>query len=65
MPPERVAVVSGPNLAQEIAERQPAATVVACTDERVAARLQEACHAALVPPVHQHRRGRRASSAAR
>ncbi len=42
--PERVAVVSGPNLAGEIANRQPAATVVACTDEAVAKRLQQACH---------------------
>jgi glycerol-3-phosphate dehydrogenase (NAD(P)+) len=30
--PGRVAVVSGPNLAREIAWEQPAATVVACTD---------------------------------
>ncbi|GAA1267525.1 NAD(P)H-dependent glycerol-3-phosphate dehydrogenase [Kitasatospora nipponensis] len=42
--PERVAVVSGPNLALEIANRQPAATVVACADEAVAQRLQRACH---------------------
>ncbi|MDH6129661.1 NAD(P)H-dependent glycerol-3-phosphate dehydrogenase [Kitasatospora sp. GP82] len=42
--PERVAVVSGPNLAGEIANRQPAACVVACTDEVVAKRLQAACH---------------------
>ncbi|GHH76855.1 NAD(P)H-dependent glycerol-3-phosphate dehydrogenase [Kitasatospora indigofera] len=42
--PERVAVVSGPNLAREIANRQPAATVVACSDEVVAKRLQTACH---------------------
>ncbi|GAA0693720.1 NAD(P)H-dependent glycerol-3-phosphate dehydrogenase [Kitasatospora atroaurantiaca] len=42
--PERVAVVSGPNLAPEIANRQPAASVVACTDELVAKRLQKACH---------------------
>ncbi|WP_336206025.1 NAD(P)H-dependent glycerol-3-phosphate dehydrogenase [Nonomuraea sp. LPB2021202275-12-8] len=47
VPQERVAVVSGPNLAKEIAQRQPAAAVVACTDEGVAARLQEACH---LPP---------------
>ncbi|WP_157250894.1 NAD(P)H-dependent glycerol-3-phosphate dehydrogenase [Nonomuraea typhae] len=47
VPEERVAVVSGPNLAKEIAQRQPAATVVACTDEAVAKRLQEACH---LPP---------------
>lgn len=42
--PERVAVVSGPNLAPEIANRQPAASVVACVDELVAKRLQKACH---------------------
>ncbi|WP_030275723.1 NAD(P)H-dependent glycerol-3-phosphate dehydrogenase [Streptomyces sp. NRRL B-24484] len=42
--PERVAVVSGPNLAMEIARRQPAASVVACTDEAVAQRFQKACH---------------------
>ena len=42
--PERVAVVTGPNLAGEIARRQPAASVVACVDEEVAARIQAACH---------------------
>lgn len=42
--PERVAVLSGPNLALEIAARQPAASVVACRDESVARRLQAACH---------------------
>ena len=40
---DRVAVVSGPNLAREIAERQPAATTVACSDEASARRLQDAC----------------------
>ena len=40
---ERVAVVSGPNLAKEIAARQPAASVVACSDEAVAEKLQQAC----------------------
>ncbi|MCU7706744.1 NAD(P)H-dependent glycerol-3-phosphate dehydrogenase [Streptomyces albidoflavus] len=44
LPPERIAVVTGPNLAREIAARQPAAAVVACTDEDVARRLQAACH---------------------
>jgi len=39
----RVAVVSGPNLAGEIAKRQPAATVVAADDEGVARRIQVAC----------------------
>jgi glycerol-3-phosphate dehydrogenase (NAD(P)+) len=42
-PPDRVAVVSGPNLADEIARRQPAATVVACRDEVTTGRLQQAC----------------------
>jgi glycerol-3-phosphate dehydrogenase (NAD(P)+) len=42
--PERIAVISGPNLAREIAQRQHAATVVACTDDTVAKRLQQACH---------------------
>ncbi|MFE7118338.1 NAD(P)H-dependent glycerol-3-phosphate dehydrogenase [Streptomyces sp. NPDC057654] len=42
--PERVAVITGPNLAKEIAARQPAAAVVACPDESVAQRLQAACH---------------------
>ncbi|MDI9885251.1 NAD(P)H-dependent glycerol-3-phosphate dehydrogenase [Streptomyces sp. HNM0645] len=39
----RVAVLTGPNLAKEIADRQPAAAVVACADEGVARRLQSAC----------------------
>lgn len=43
-PADRVAVLTGPNLAGEIAARQPAAAVVACTDETVATRLQTACH---------------------
>lgn len=39
---DRIAVLSGPNLAREIAEGQPAATVIACTDVDRAARLQDA-----------------------
>ena len=39
----RVAVVSGPNLAGEIAQRQPTATVVSATDPATAARVVEAC----------------------
>ncbi|HLM04552.1 MAG TPA: NAD(P)H-dependent glycerol-3-phosphate dehydrogenase [Blastococcus sp.] len=42
--PDRVAVLSGPNLAREIAEEQPAATVIACTDTDRAGQLQAACH---------------------
>ncbi len=41
---DRVAVVTGPNLAREIAARMPALAVVACADEQVAQRLQAACH---------------------
>ena len=44
IPASRVAVVSGPNLAREIAERQFAASVVACSDELSAHLLQRACH---------------------
>jgi glycerol-3-phosphate dehydrogenase (NAD(P)+) len=43
LPADRVAVVSGPNLAREIAERQPTATVVACTDAATAQRVAGAC----------------------
>jgi glycerol-3-phosphate dehydrogenase (NAD(P)+) len=43
---DRVAVVSGPNLAREIAEEQPAATVVACADHGRATALQKACFTA-------------------
>ena len=38
----RIAVVTGPNLASEIADEQPAATVVACTDSGRAVALQRA-----------------------
>lgn len=48
--PDRIAVVSGPNLAPEIAARQYSATVVACADETVAARLQAAFHTAYFRP---------------
>ncbi|HSV68231.1 MAG TPA: NAD(P)H-dependent glycerol-3-phosphate dehydrogenase [Mycobacteriales bacterium] len=40
---ERVCVLSGPNLAREIAEGQPAATVVACVDHDRAVAVQHAC----------------------
>ena len=44
--PERIAVVTGPNLAREIAERQPSASVVASSSEQTAAALQQVCHTA-------------------
>src|SRR5215207_8796394 len=47
---KRVAVLSGPNLAGEIALRQPAASVVASVDESVAQRIQHACHSAYFRP---------------
>lgn len=43
---DRIAVLSGPNLAKEVAQEQPAATVIACTDEN---RAQEVQHAAAAP----------------
>lgn len=48
--PERIAVISGPNLAKEIARREPAASVVACEDESVAQRLQDVVHSAAFRP---------------
>jgi len=42
--PGRIAVVSGPNLSPEIARREPAGAVVACSDEEVAKRLQAIIH---------------------
>ena len=41
---DRVAALSGPNLAHEIAEEQPAATVIGCPDEGRAKAVQAACH---------------------
>ena len=39
--PQRIGVLTGPNLAGEIARREPAASVVACEEEAVAAQLRE------------------------
>lgn len=50
VPAERVAVVSGPNLAKEIAQRQPTATVVASTSHEHAERLAHACAAPYFRP---------------
>jgi glycerol-3-phosphate dehydrogenase (NAD(P)+) len=41
--PDRVAVLTGPNLAREVAEGQPAASVIACHDAAVARELQLVC----------------------
>ena len=50
MGPDRLAVVSGPNLADEIAAGQPTATVVAATRQEVAARVAAACATATFRP---------------
>ncbi|MGW1431302.1 NAD(P)H-dependent glycerol-3-phosphate dehydrogenase [Streptomyces sp. NPDC002431] len=50
IPSDRIAVITGPNLAREVAERRPAAAVVACPDEAVAQRLQAACHTSYFRP---------------
>lgn len=42
--PDRIAVLTGPNLAREIAAREPAASVVACAEEPVAEQLREWLH---------------------
>lgn len=47
---ERVVVVSGPNLAREIAAKQPAASVVACRDEGMAELVASACAAPYFRP---------------
>ncbi|WP_299033835.1 NAD(P)H-dependent glycerol-3-phosphate dehydrogenase [uncultured Pseudokineococcus sp.] len=51
---ERVAVLSGPNLAREIAERQPTATVVAAHDADVAAQVAAACATPAFRPYTHH-----------
>lgn len=49
-PASQIAVITGPNLAHEIASRQYAATVVACADQQVAENLQQACHTSYFRP---------------
>ncbi len=52
--PERIGVVSGPNLAKEIANREPAASVVACADDDNVTRLRALCHSATFRPYSSH-----------
>ena len=54
VPPERIAVVSGPNLAREIAAHQPTATVVASTSESTAQRVAKACACSYFRPYTNH-----------
>ncbi len=49
-PQERIAVLSGPNLAMEIAREEPTASVVACSDLAVAGWIAEACTAPYFRP---------------
>lgn len=49
-PMERIAVLSGPNLAREIALEQPAATVIACSDHARAQQVQQALSAPYFRP---------------
>ena len=50
VPEERIAVVSGPNLAKEIAERQPTATVIASSNPVTAQRVAQACASSYFRP---------------
>jgi len=52
VPAERVAVLSGPNLAREIAQRQPAATTIACVSEERAKELAEAMATSYFRPYY-------------
>ena len=50
IPTERIAVVSGPNLAMEIAREEPTASVVACTDQPAAGWIARSCTAPYFRP---------------
>ncbi|PPK98558.1 glycerol-3-phosphate dehydrogenase (NAD(P)+) [Kineococcus xinjiangensis] len=47
---ERLVAVSGPNLALEVARREPSATVVACTDDTTGHAVADACTTASFRP---------------
>lgn len=50
IPADRIAVVSGPNLAMEIAREEPTASVVACTDAGAAGWIARSCTAPYFRP---------------
>lgn len=50
LPEQQIAVVSGPNLAMEIARREPTASVVACRDEAAAEHVAALCSGAYFRP---------------
>jgi glycerol-3-phosphate dehydrogenase (NAD(P)+) len=49
-PADRVAVITGPNLAKEIARKQPAAAVIGCPDADAAGWLQQVCNSGYFRP---------------
>jgi glycerol-3-phosphate dehydrogenase (NAD(P)+) len=51
---ERIAVLSGPNLAHEIAQRQPTATTIACINDDNARLVQDACTTPYFRPYSTH-----------
>ena len=51
---ERIVIVSGPNLARELAVKQPAATVVAGVDTEMTQRVADACAAPYFRPYTGH-----------
>lgn len=50
VPADQIAIISGPNLSMEIAEKQPAATVVASSNFDTARTVAKACHNAYFRP---------------
>ncbi len=50
LPPDRIAVLSGPNLAAEIAREEPTASVIACSDSSVAEQLSQLCQTSYFLP---------------
>lgn len=50
VPAAQVGMLTGPNLAREIAERMPAAAVIAAGDHENAKLMQQACHSAWFRP---------------
>lgn len=52
--PQRLAVLSGPTLAMEIAREQPAGAVIACTDHDTAVALRNACVTGYFRPYSHH-----------
>lgn len=54
LPQTPFAILSGPNFAQEIAAGKPAATTLACTDEKIAQTLQKAIARPTLRPYITH-----------